>query len=518
MSDSKGAPEGPDLREGVAAEDVREDACVRGHVDGEAALLVRLGDELFCVGATCTHYGGPLAEGLVVGDTIRCPWHHACFSLRTGAMLRPPALDPLPRWSVVVADGVARAGEKLEPADVDSGDVADPGADRGDALSSVVIVGGGAAGASAALGLREAGYAGPITIVSDDVDPPYDRPNASKDYLAGTAEEAWMPLRGDDGWAAHDVELRLDTRVVRLDSDAHRLTLEGGESLDYGALLVATGAEPIRLKDAGPAGDRIHYLRSWADSRRIIDAARDARSAVVVGASFIGLEVAASLRARDLKVYVVAPEEVPLGRVLGDELGGYVKRLHEKKGVRFHLGHTVASVEEDAVVLDDGRRIECDLVVAGIGVRPRVALLEEAGAEVDGGVVVDARLRTTLPDVWAAGDIAAWPDPHTGERIRVEHWVVAERQGRAAARSILGSDEPFDAVPFFWSQHYDVSINYVGHAGDWDVADLDGDPDENDCTVRYRRAGRVLAVASIFRDVESLEAEVALEGARAKGT
>ncbi len=504
---------GPDLRvDGVAIDSVREGEPILGHVDGEAALFARVGDELFCVGASCTHYGGPLADGLQVDDTIRCPWHHACFSLRTGAMERPPALHPLPRWAVEVADGVARAGDRLEaPATAEKAQGA-PGA--GAHPSSVVVVGGGAAAALAARTLREEGYAGPITLISDDEDAPYDRPNASKDFLAGNAPLEWMPLYPDEWWSEHAVQVRLRSRVSRIEPDAHRVVLDDGEAVDYGALLVATGAEPIALRDAGPAADRVHYLRSWADSRRIAEAAEGASSAVVVGSSFIGMEVAAALRARDVDVHVVSLETQPMARVLGEELGGFVRRLHERRGVAFHLGEGkgVSRVEADAVVLQDGERIPCDLVVAGIGVRPRVALLEAAGAEVDDGVLVDARLRTGLPDVWAAGDIARWPDPHSGERIRVEHWVVAERMGRTAARNMLGADEPFDAVPFFWSAHYDeASINYVGHARTWDRAEVEGDIEAKDGLVRFYSGGDLAAVASIYRDRESLEAELAME-------
>ena len=198
-------------------------------------------------------------------------------------------------------------------------------------------------------------------------------------------------------------------------------------------------------------------------------------------------------------------------RVLGPELGRFVRALHEEHGVRFHLGRTVGRIEHDEVTLDDGTGIEADLVVVGIGVRPNLEVAERAGLEVDGGVRVDAYLRTSAPGVWAAGDIARWPDPRSGERIRVEHWVVAERQGQVVARNILGAEERFDAVPFFWSQHYDVPINYVGHGAGWDSVDVSGSVQDRDCVVTLRRGGQALAVASIYRDVESLKAELALE-------
>lgn len=509
MSEAPASPSGPDLAQGLPLTDLADGALVAGHVGGDAVLLVRRGGELFAVGATCTHYGGPLAEGLLVGDTVRCPWHHACFDLRTGRPVRPPALNDLKRWRVEQSEGKAFVREAL-PA-------VQPSPLAGNGLpESVVIVGGGAAGNAAAETLRREGYQGPVTLLSADQSVPYDRPNLSKDYLAGTAKADWIPLRSPKFYARRNIDLRLDTRVASLHPAQKALSLSGGERLTYGALLLATGAEPVRLKVPGADLPHVRVLRTLADSDALIERAASARRCLVIGASFIGLEVAASLRTRGLEVHVVAPEARPMERVLGAALGEMVKALHESHGVVFHLGATVAEITPDHARLSSGEELQADLVVVGIGVRPDLALAQEAGLAIDKGVSVDGFLQTSAPGVYAAGDIARWPDPRSGDQIRVEHWVVAERQGEVAARNMLGRREPFaGAAPFFWSQHYDTVINYVGHAESWDRVEIDGDPAAHDCAVAYWRADKKLAVATVGRDLDNLRAELAFEQAAA---
>jgi len=495
---------GPDLeKEGVLLDSLADGALLACQAHGEALVLARSGKDFFAVGAACTHYGAPLADGAIVDGELRCPWHHACFDLKTGAARGAPALNPIDRWSVIQKDGRAFVGAKQEAP-------ARP-AEPHTAPKSIVIVGGGAAGNCAAERLRALGYEGALTMISADDSVPYDRPNLSKDYLAGNAPEEWIPLRSRDFYAEKKIELELGTRVTSIDPRAKTVTLASGKTLSYEKLLLATGASPIRLPLPGADLPHVFTLRSLADSRSLIERAKTSKRAVVIGASFIGLEVAAALRTRGLEVAVVAPEARPLEKVLGQELGDFLRALHEEKGVVFHLGDVPASISESAVTTKNGAVLAAELVVMGVGVRPNVELATIAGASVDNGVLVDAHFETSVPGVYAVGDCARYPDLHGGERIRVEHWVAAQREGQSVAVSLLGQAETFKDVPFFWSQHYDVGINYVGHASHIDAIETRGSAASRDFFAAYRVDGKIRAVATIWRDGASLQAEVALE-------
>ena len=507
MSDQPAELIGPDFTLGIALAQLGDGSMLVGHANGKPVLVARQGSEIFAIGATCTHYGGPLGDGLLVGDTVRCPWHHACFNLRTGEALRAPALKPVARWGVEQRDGRVFVTTETEPDELFA---EKKSIDAKQAPSSVVIVGGGAAGNAAAEMLRREGYEGPVTMIGGEGSVPYDRPNLSKDYLAGTAPEEWIPLRTPEFYAAHSIEL-IKHRVAEIDIAGKRVVLDDGSAREFGALLLATGAEPIHLPTPVSPGSRVLYLRSLDDSRAVIAAAKDAKSVVVIGASFIGLEVAASLRTRGLEVHVVAPESRPLEKVLGAELGDFVRAVHEKHGVVFHLGHTGTQIDATSVTLDNGEKVTADFVVIGVGVRPRDELATKAGLAMERGVLVNEYLETSAPNIYAAGDIARYPDPRTGSRIRVEHWVVAERQGQVAARNMLGQRVRFNLVPFFWSQHYDQSISYVGHAETWDAVEISGSVARADCSVKYIATGKTLAVATVGRDQESLKAELAME-------
>jgi len=522
MSDQTTKLSGPDLTQAIELSTIPDGTMLLGHAHGEPVLLARRGDEVFAIGAICTHYGAPLEQGLLVGDSVRCPWHHACFSLRTGAALRAPALDPVSRWRVEAVRDVARqftpvdepvgavfVREKLKPWERQQQPP------QVDLPKSVIIVGGGAAGNAAAEALRQEGHTGDITMLSADETLPCDRPNLSKGYLAGTAPDATNPLRPAEFYTKHDIDLKLGTRVAAIDTAGRRVQFADGGHRDYDALLLATGAEPVRLDIPGADLPHVRYLRTLADSRALVAKALVAKSAVVIGASFIGLEVASSLRARNIGVQVVGTETNLMEKVLGREVGDYLRSLHEKHSVTFHLGTTATSIDDDAVTLKSGERLPADLVVIGIGVQPTISLAQQAGLAMDRGITVNEYLETSAPGIFAAGDIARWPDRLSGDRIRVEHWVVAERQGQVAALNMLGLQQTFDAVPFFWSQHYDIPINYVGHAETWDELEVEGDIAGKDCLLRYKLKGRTLAIASIFRDVANLQEEVAMERAAA---
>jgi NADPH-dependent 2,4-dienoyl-CoA reductase/sulfur reductase-like enzyme/nitrite reductase/ring-hydroxylating ferredoxin subunit len=503
MAEEQAPPAGPDLAQGIALSDF-SGVTLLGHVGDQDVLLVRAGSDIFAIDAHCSHYHGPLAEGLVVGNSIRCPWHHACFDLHSGEATRAPALNALAVWQVEHEGNqifVRRRREQPKPR----------GKRSVDAPAKIVIVGGGAAGLAAADMLRRQEFSGSIVMLSNDAAPPVDRPNLSKDYLAGSAPEDWLPLRPDDFYAQNDIDLRLKINVTSIDTKAHDVIVADGGPIRYDRLLLATGAEPVRLPIPGADQPHVHVLRTLADSRAIIESSKGARRAIVIGASFIGLEAAAALRARDIEVHVVAPEQRPMERVLGSDMGDFVRALHEEHGVIFHLGDTVAMIDGKRATLKSGGVLEADVVVVGVGVRPRVGLAEQAGLKMDRGVAVNEFLETSVTGIYATGDIARWPDPHSQDNIRVEHWVVAERQGQTAARNMLGQREVFDAVPFFWSQHYDVPINYVGHAEKWDEIVVEGEITRRDCLLKYKNQGRVLAVASIYRDLASLQAEFAME-------
>ena len=498
------AVSGPDFSLGVSLAQVPAHGVLAGRVGDDPVLLALVDGAPHAVSARCSHYGGPLGEGLRVGDEIRCPWHHACFSLRSGAALKAPAFAPLDCWQVEVRGDTVFVRTRRDAA-------ASPAAAttvRAQGPRRIVLVGGGAAAYACALRLRERGYDGALVLLGAERDAPVDRPNLSKDFLAGTAPADWIPLQPPAFYAEHAIDLHLDCEVTALDAAAKRVQTDKGEVFDYDALLLATGAEPVRLALPGFDAPNVHVLRSLADAEALLAGLARARTVALLGAGFIGMEAAAALRSRGLDVHVVAPEALPLARVLGPQLATHLLELHRRHGVRFHLQAQAAGFDGRTLQLSDGERLAADLLLVGVGVRPRSALAQAAGLAVDNGIVVDECLRSSVAGIYAAGDVANYP--RAGERLRVEHWVHAQRQGQCVADNLLGAERAFADPPFFWTHHYDSELRYLGHGRGWNRIELDGDPAGNDCLARYYRDEALVAAAAIGRDRELLALQAQL--------
>ncbi len=492
---------GPDLMQGVALSQLQEGVPFLGTVEDDPVVVVKRNDELYAIGARCTHYGGPLEDGLVVGETIRCPWHHAAFDLTSGEAVGAPAFGSTGCYPIEIDGFHFRVLPKESADEAPAVQGPDP----------VVIVGAGAAAAAACEALRQAGYTGSITMIGAESSGPVDRPNLSKDFLAGNAPKEWIPLGGDAHWEELDVELVVSDPVVAIDRREQKVQTESGKSFSYERLLYATGAEPVLPPMGGLESTQHFTLRSFGDTKRIVEAAEEGENALIVGASFIGLEVAASLRKRGLGVTVVAPEAVPLARVFGEEVGRLVQSVHEEQGVRFEMGAKVENLVDGIARMTNSSEVPFDFVVLGVGVRPRTRLAEGAGLDVDDGVVVDEELKSSDDHIYAAGDVARYPDHLSGRSTRVEHWVLAQRQGQAAARNMLrDSGEPFTDIPFFWSRHFNLNVHYIGNAPEFDEIAVNGSVADQDATIGYLQNGEVLAVATIGRSLDGLRAEWAL--------
>ena len=465
-------------------------------------LLACVEGNYHAVGATCPHYGAPLVDGILNGTRLVCPWHHACFDVSTGGLVEPPALDGLPCYDVVIEDGRVRVRIPTVAPVPKSPLTVEPHADDG---RTFVIVGGGAAGYTAAQTLREEGFRGRVVMITREDRLPYDRPNLSKDYLSGHAQPEWMPLRTEAFYDEHSIEVLRDREVVSLDVVSRSLVLDDGRNLDYSAALVATGAVARRPPIDGVDLANVFTLRGFDDADAIVRAAEGAARAVVVGASFIGMEAAASLVERGLAVTIVAPSSVPFEKTLGREIGAMFQRLHESHGVRFELGSRVArfngTMAVESVVLDTGTILDADLVIVGAGVEPATAFFRGIDLHEDGGVIVDEHL-CAGDGLYAAGDVARFRDPRTGDFTRIEHWRTAEQQGRVAARNMVGNVTPYTAVPFFWTTQYGESLQYVGHATRWDEIVFDGDVAGREFLAVYVKDERIAAVAGCRRDAE----------------
>ncbi|MFT4053156.1 MAG: FAD-dependent oxidoreductase [Novosphingobium sp.] len=498
----------PDFAAGIASSDLKAGMILAGEFEGKPVVLVRQGEKVRALSGECTHLGAGLEQGIIAGGELRCPWHHARFAIDTGEAAGAPAIQPLSCFAVTEEDGVIRITGKADT-DVRLRLNPKPEPDQ----RPIVIVGGGAAGHACADILERAGQGDRVLILSADADAPYDRTFCSKQYLAGKKARDECMLPSGAGEAMSSAEVRTGTTVTAIDTQARTLVTADGQSVPYETLVLAMGAEPIVPNVDGFDRENVHVLRTLADADGLIAAADKATNVGVLGASFIGLEVAASLRERKLPVTVIAKDKVPLAGVLGEEVGRFVRGLHEDKGVTFRLGRSIKSYDGAVATLDDGSTVAADLLVLGAGVKPRVGLAEAAGIalapkEEGGGVRVDATLATSADGVFAIGDVASYPDPRLGHPIRVEHWVHAQRQGQYLARRLLGEvEEGFGDTPFFWSGHYDTSLRYVGHAASAKDRRIEGDVQEGEFAVFFRESGEEQALLTCQRDVEALEVE-----------
>lgn len=492
-----------ETREAVVAKirELPEGTMKQVTVEGGDILLTNVGGKISALGAFCTHYSARLINGVLSGDTIVCPSHHACFCAKSGDLREPPALNALPKFEVVLRgeDIVVKLPEKIGKMRIPEMVSPDPARDA----RTFVVLGGGAAGNAAAQSLRQSGFQGKILLISNETDLPYDRPNLSKDYLQGEAKEEWMPLRSEKFFQNRGIELMLGKNVTGVDPRSRTIALEAGEGIRYDKLLLATGSVPRRLNVPGEALTNIFTLRSISDSRALVKACATAPRIVIVGASFIGLESASSLRKRGLQVTVVAPEAVPFEHVFGKEIGSMLRTAHEENGVAFHLGTAVEKFEgEDtvkAVTLKNGVRIDADVVLIGAGVKPNTEFLKDIPAQVDGSIRTDSHFQVA-EDIYAAGDITSIPDPQTGEYIRIEHWRTAEQQGRDAALNMAGIPTANVSIPFFWTKQANLSIRYLGYTRGWDEIVFDGDVESRSFVAFYIRNNEVRAAAGCKRD------------------
>ena len=476
-------------------------------------LLVRTGSHIAAFQANCPHKGAPLAQGVLNGSRLMCPWHHACFSAQTGDLLEPPSLDALAHFEVIhkgdalfvtLPDGDDVPKDRLP--ELAAPDDADP--------RVFVIVGAGAAGTTAAQTLREDGFRGRVVLITRDDDAPYDRTMLSKGFLAGSADA--KALRDGAFYRKYGLELLTNQTVTQVDPAAQQLTFQNGDTLHYDALLLASGSTPVPLEVPGNDLDGVFYLRTLQDAEQLVAAAEEGQRAVVVGSSFIGLECAASLRQRGLEVTVVTPQAVPFEGLFGTEVGGMFRRLHEDNGVVFAPEQQVTRFLGDGqveyVLLEDGRELPADFVVVGVGVKPTLPTIDGVTLNEDGSVSVDATLRLSGDHgpIYAAGDHARYPDAVTGQPIRVEHWRLAMQHGRAAAHNMAGQENAFGDVAFFWTQQYGTSFRYVGHAENWDEVVVDGDVGAQKFLAYYLENGELRAVFGVGRDTDLCAVEECL--------
>ncbi len=469
-------------------------------------LLSKINDQFYATGAFCTHYGAPLAKGVLCAERIVCPWHNACFNAIAGQQEEPPGLDSLATFLTRVEGEqvIVKLPDEIPQQRTLEMARCLPDQDK----RTLVVLGAGAAGMAAVEVLRQEGFQGKIVLVSAEEKLPYDRTKLSKNYLQGKAEEDSLSLRSCEFYDHHDIELRFGKAVTKVNALDKSITFEDNSSLKYNSLLLATGGKARKLDVPGSDLANIFTLRQPEDVNSILDAVKDAQKALIIGSSFIGMEAAASLTQQGLEVTVVSPNDVPFKKILGDKLGKMFQKLHEKNGVTFKFGTKATKFtgegKVERVVLENGETIATDLVIIGIGVEPNTSYLEGIELhEKDRSIPVNKYLQTEIEDIYAAGDIAYFPYAPMGESTRIEHWRLAAQQGRIAAENMVGKNKPQEVsqiVPFFWSGQYDLKLRYVGHAEKWDEIFIDGDLDRTEFLAFYLQGNKIMAVAGVNRD------------------
>ncbi len=474
-------------------------------------LLARVDGQYYALYPKCAHYQAPLQKGILHGHRLVCPWHNACFDVRNGHRLEAPALNGLSTHEVRVENG-----QVFVRLTTDKQSMTNPLAAPDEAnTETCVIVGSGGAGAFAVEALREGGFTGRIIMLTQSHEAPYDRPNCSKNYLQGKAPDEWMPLRDDAFYKNYGIEIRTNQQVISLDPVTKKIELNSGETLVYDLALVCPGGKPNRLPVSGVDLGNVFTLRTLHDSKKLRKLGKKGKRVVIVGSSFIGLEAAMSLRKLGCEVAVVGQETVPFEKILGGRIGRVMQGWHEKEGIKFHLGRKVEQLEGktmvSAVALDNGEQLTADFVLLGVGVKPQTSFLTGIELEPDGGVKTDEYLRIA-DGLFAAGDIAHYPTPDGPQRI--EHWKVAGQQGHVAGLNMArlarsrrpeGGEgdamEPYQGVPFFWSNQQSKRINYIGYGGGFDEIIYEGNPETDEFFLAYYiKEEKVRAVAALKCD------------------
>lgn len=478
---------------------------VSGEETGSREILVAHTEDGFrAIAPKCPHAGASLVEGVMHDDRVVCPWHNACFSLRTGELIEPPALNDLTSYPAFVESDtlyveLPEAEEESVVPDLAKQDTTIEKENR-----TFVIIGGGAAGCAAAQMLRQTKFTGRIVLLTTEEKPPYDRTKLSKAYLQQDKAQDLDLLRPLSFYQRYDIDLKTAVKVTKLDANAQTITYGNDKTIRYDALLIATGGKVKKIPMDGAELDNIFTLRQAQDARAILDASKQAKKVVIVGAGFIGMEVASSLNQQGLEVTVVASNAVPFEHVLGEKVGRLMQQIHESHGVKFKLDSKVSAfVGEEKVAsveLESGESLAADMVVVGIGVQPATDFIEGVVLNEDDKSVPVNQYLQAAPNVYAAGDIAQFPHFITGESVRIEHWRLAMQHGRGAALNMMGEDVAFKSVPFFWTGQYDVKLRYIGHAEKWDDIVIKGSLEDKSFLAFYIKDEQVLAAAGIGRD------------------